>query len=1047
MYRLLDRLVWRSLLAAVLSLGYASGALATPRSDAIWLTFRKANPLHTQVVGLSDASLTGERVLIIAEPSPLLPRQGVADALRSVFGAALREVGLKRNEIGIDGWSEDVVAIVAYPHTTAGDAQLAADMVILAQRLFGTAYKFGPIRLEATPLARPVRREAPPSLSVSAAELVSWLMAPGAVVHDLSTGESTSVVALLAGGRPGVYSSRERGLVMLLLQRQVALEVGRAALRQFALDSDAIIGALSTDGQRLMIVGRERDTTLAAVPPLRAETILALAATRESELGQSYERNAPLAGKLSGGEFKGADWAPIYLSAELKNSEFGSLLNITDQMLKGWSEAGTVQYSHFDYPPPATYPFPDGIATALQADSLTYNWNTVGVGSVSVLQGVNVFTIHRTGALPVSYCPGETCRADRGQEIVDAEEKAYRWYEGLRDPYLGRVVQYAALYQIFRAFPMQAKRDESAPPNSNAPAQVLIRAVEAQLNLIADGHLHREIEDRVSALSAKMTTLAPLDRAARIKMIRALAEATLEPIDKAQTMLNEVRRHCREPVLHNLAVVFADRQSRVDIRCDQALTLDFNDLRQTVVKVVSRSGDRDQARRDFMAAAVPVESGFIKTPSIVLSQTSIGEGGHNLYSTVTRIEASNDVARGTVAIEQSGRQVVLRINPEDATHSTDLARTYARNADRPQAELRPLLEAGLVKQRSIRTPVEGLQLTSVEPAEGRGLTMRAEGDLAIGEVGSRPASDPVDIVARYMAEAKSRQIDTLVMRDSSGYHIFSFVPPPGSSIRASTEPAMLEAFARKTEEVARLRGSGGEPPVRVGFGDGFSAGEIRSIQANQEMRAAAYGGGGWKPPTPPRNAFGDAFEPNKPNGFYFEYEGSSGAKAGGYAGRGAEGERVTLEAETVSKTPMLRETVARRVDWKNATVRQIDPVPVSGELASLKQIAFEVELPLRDLPFLEKIRVQRRQNLFWRIVTFFKGEPTAVQQRAVLDAIERARTVAVDADPLIGDSMIALKAELLRNLQPAALRYQIKYGTNDVTIVDADAAGRTRAEG
>jgi hypothetical protein len=94
----------------------------------------------------------------------------------------------------------------------------------------------------------------------------------------------------LRGGRPGVYLYPQRGLILLILPRDLPINAYRAEIRKFALDSDAIVGAVATNEKRLAIVGRERDTPLAAVPPLRAESILVLAATRKKQLGQSYER-------------------------------------------------------------------------------------------------------------------------------------------------------------------------------------------------------------------------------------------------------------------------------------------------------------------------------------------------------------------------------------------------------------------------------------------------------------------------------------------------------------------------------------------------------------------------------------------------------------------------------------------------------------------------------------------------------------------------------------------------------------------------------------
>ncbi len=52
--------------------------------------------------------------------------------------------------------------------------------------------------------------------------------------------------------------------------------------------------------------------------------MLLLAGVNSDELAQSYERNSFAAGKFD--EDKNLDWAPIYLSDVLIDTEYGSLL-------------------------------------------------------------------------------------------------------------------------------------------------------------------------------------------------------------------------------------------------------------------------------------------------------------------------------------------------------------------------------------------------------------------------------------------------------------------------------------------------------------------------------------------------------------------------------------------------------------------------------------------------------------------------------------------------------------------------------------------------
>ena len=166
-------------------------------------------------------------------------------------------------------------------------------------------------------------------------------------------------------------SEFKKGLVAWSLPRGARLDGHRARARQFAVDSDLILGAVATKEQ-VAILGRERLTTsVRLLPPLRVETLEMLAAAGTGHLAQSYERTRVFAGRFDDKR----DWAPIYLSPELLDTEYGSLLNITDQMLKSWSSNGMIKYEAFHYPDPATWPFPKPAINYLGTSELTFNWS------------------------------------------------------------------------------------------------------------------------------------------------------------------------------------------------------------------------------------------------------------------------------------------------------------------------------------------------------------------------------------------------------------------------------------------------------------------------------------------------------------------------------------------------------------------------------------------------------------------------------------------------------------------------------------------------
>src|SRR5262249_8071361 len=125
-------------------------------------------------------------------------------------------------------------------------------------------------------------------------------------------------------------------------------------------------------------------------------------------------------------------------------------------LLKGWSNHGETTYINFDYPEriypkPSRYPFDASLTELIKARELTYNWNTKGVGYTVESGATRILALYRSVALPVSYIAAGPGRADT-QSVNDAEERAYGNFAESGDPNLVRVVQYAAMYQIFSAF-------------------------------------------------------------------------------------------------------------------------------------------------------------------------------------------------------------------------------------------------------------------------------------------------------------------------------------------------------------------------------------------------------------------------------------------------------------------------------------------------------------------------------------------------------------------------------------------------------------------
>ena len=420
--------------------------LAFQDRDSLWCEFREKNPYNIQMEGIRKYP-DGSYNLIISEPNPSIDQSSLVDFFEPYNSA----VNIGTLSIGYDGWLKD--AIVSF--NGIKEKSLPKLEKKLSELLYGTNYKACFADFGTIPSYIPFSKT-DLNYQVTEEELRAWFLEnEEALFYCNDTTHVTTLSSALDSEKgTELLMSKAPGFVIWILNRGTCDASSFAtSARQFSLDSDLILGAISTR-RRVAIIGRERCESYSCMPPLRVETICTLARTTETELQQSYERNSLFAGKLPGGK----DFAPIYLSKELWHTEFGSILNITDQMLKSWSENGNIDYVDFNHPKPVEWAFNKGAMKDLNASQLTYNWNTSGLGYIVEDEGYSIYALNRTGALPVSYIPGDADELSADDKAYLAEETAYDFFAELSNPHLVRVVQYMSLYQIFSNFGVRVVR-------------------------------------------------------------------------------------------------------------------------------------------------------------------------------------------------------------------------------------------------------------------------------------------------------------------------------------------------------------------------------------------------------------------------------------------------------------------------------------------------------------------------------------------------------------------------------------------------------------
>jgi hypothetical protein len=453
-----------------------------------WLRFRE--PLAGPYQGFAVAVHQDRATVIIAEPSAARgPFLALVDA---TFGDDVIQRSYKRWPTGLDGWLEDLVldvkfrgdatARVVSGHDLAAwdaPAPIVDRMLFLYTALHATTDGFSLDNVNDFPGRS--KTASVPEPAAPAADLFDWLTdashnwtrADGAV-------QGSSFKTLQATRSPSVYVRSDGSLVALAIPAKSRLTDIAAPFRGFAVASDFLLGAYKLTNGTTFLIGRARQEPFTTLPPLRFETFASLVRHRTTELVQSYERQRIFAGRVRNGPFMDWDWAPILLSGQLDDSEFGTLLNQADQILKSWSQAGEVEYYAFNHPTPDAFPFDDKPATEyfgekLGTTSLVFNWNTQALSTIFQVQSGELLSIDRHGALPILYIPSgnivdllgvEPTGAlnDLRKEITErqtssvkatsasAAATARKYFAELGDPILIRVGQNVLLYQISQAF-------------------------------------------------------------------------------------------------------------------------------------------------------------------------------------------------------------------------------------------------------------------------------------------------------------------------------------------------------------------------------------------------------------------------------------------------------------------------------------------------------------------------------------------------------------------------------------------------------------------
>ncbi len=639
-----------------------------------WKSFREAYPFGLQGIAVSEVRTDGSSSVVVAEPPPHV----TFDDIKKV----IPDASIQTTPVGHDGYLYDVVGTIE-----GGNEQINSKLRLLNILLYRTDYK---AYVYQEPFRKGWRDSArfPLEVQVSAAELHKWLYATGARFVPISESEGTTLTLeqLLAEKVSKVYRLYSKGLVVWWIPDGVTVSDCVEEIRMFALESDLVVGAVKNGG--IMLIARQRILPYDLLPPLRAETIALLASvSTKQELSQSYQRNHPGAGTYSAG----FDWAPILLSPELVDTEYGHILNIADQLLKGWSQHGEVKYENFPYQPPMNWPFPkaisDIVSSKFNKHSITFNWNTTGAGYIVSIGQVQVYVPFRTGALPISYIPGEDMSL--APEIAHYEDQAYEWYANLNNPILVRVVQYAAIYQAFNN--MAANIATENAPKSDVQTRGLVKAMNGLwhgVDKVDNNSLNKLAENTAITRRVQKTPLISLSRQFDIP------DDLLQSMDSSEKLTSEMllKAYLEQVIKKELSDEFAAWKGLTPVQRNEikqvSLSLEQEGMNEDISENLHRLtmflqvvAEKEKIVDKYVAAVPSSGYSWIHTPSVVMSNPgenhSLAIGGHNLRAATTKFVSVSDqkVAQGTIQITNKS----IELNAADIGRAPHLARKVERD--------------------------------------------------------------------------------------------------------------------------------------------------------------------------------------------------------------------------------------------------------------------------------------------------------------------------------------------------------------------------------
>lgn len=415
--------------------------------EQTWREFRAIHPFGFQTVGLKNKGDTC--LFIISEPSEWVKTEDLVALFTKHDGHLIECI----QPYGFDGELHDIIGCVRKD---------SIDSVIFRSELFNLLY-YTDYKAYYTDLNRPTKHVYFTNKKLNFE--ISDFNLNLSMSHELfkvSNKKRLSIYNILKLDKNTtnkIYFSLNRGYVAWVVDSIGISRPDSSFLkhaRTFALDTDIILGTIYESG-KIAIIGREREISVNILPPLRSETLRLLAESSNrrphryhqlsgmiNRIRPSYDYSSIITPFFINHETdtikEGIYQTPIWMDSQLRNTELGNLMYLTDIILKSWCENGKVKDLFLDYPipKPNKYPYPNGVTQELgyipHVSWIFDDWN--GANKISCCRP----TIYSTARKDSVQIKKEWLIADR----------LYDFFSNQKNVDLIRVRQYAILYNAFQ---------------------------------------------------------------------------------------------------------------------------------------------------------------------------------------------------------------------------------------------------------------------------------------------------------------------------------------------------------------------------------------------------------------------------------------------------------------------------------------------------------------------------------------------------------------------------------------------------------------------